>query len=148
MNFVVVGLILDLVGVALLGFDIIRIQTSLRRGATLRLSKLNEVASEYGGIEQWSKWIGEDAYWTHWYSDEGRMLPDKDSFDPDAAQKSFSEATEAISSLSQHVHKLGELLLSSTKSDKETAATSLVVTIFGLVLILCGFGFQIYGSLF
>jgi hypothetical protein len=147
MTLISFGLILDLMGVVILGVDILRIQSRLRTAATERLDALNTIATEYGGIEEWMKCVGEDAYWTHFYSDEGRMLPDKDRFDPDAAQKSFVEAAEAISGLSQHIHKLGSLLLSASKADKKIAGFSLGFTILGLFLIVFGFSFQIYGSI-
>ena len=148
MNFILLGLILDLIGVILLGFDILRIQAGLRKAASERLNDLDVIANDYGGVAEWAKSISKSAYWTHFYSDEGRMLADKDSFDPDAAQKSFIEVTETISHLSQHVHVLSGLLLSSSVSDKKTAEISLGYTVLGLALIILGFGFQIYGNYF
>ena len=47
-----IGLILDLVGVLMLGIDLVRVQRKLRRDADDRLASLQEVTAGVGGIDK------------------------------------------------------------------------------------------------
>jgi hypothetical protein len=47
------GLVLDLIGVLLLGFDLIRVQRMLRSQAAEDLANFERMAEAYGGTESW-----------------------------------------------------------------------------------------------
>ena len=140
------GLFLDLVGVSLLGFDLIRIQSNLKKQAKLRTEKLEEITEEYGGVEIWANDLGAD--WSV-YHDAGEGLYEAGfgEFNAEAAQKSFSEATNAITLVAKRTEAISQLVNASYDEDQKSSNASLVFSYIGLVLIVTGFALQIIGTL-
>lgn len=143
------GLILDLIGVLLLGVDLVRIQMSLRRSAEFRISRLNDISSEFEGVGDWAKDIAKGAYWTEFHNTEGsRYEPSPGTFDPQSAKKNFEEAMEAVSLNSRRLDAIADIVISSYLDDKKTANASLVFSYAGLTLIVIGFSLQIIFALY
>ena len=137
------GLVLDLVGVMMLGADLVRVQRKLRSDASDRLSALTEVVEGAGGMERFLKSISGD--FREYYGDEGQFLPSAGTFDHDAAERSLDEVKDGINGLADHVGTVARMMAATVGSDEQTARMSLRVTYGGLVLILLGFALQAAG---
>jgi hypothetical protein len=144
MSLQVIGLGFDLVGVMLLGADLIRIQFELRRSAEVRISNLQELTDKYEGLEGWAQEIGKKANWAE-HADIGEGLYEliPGAFNPDAAEQSFSDAMQTVGDLASKTAGITNLVLLSVQEDKKTASSSLVFSYAGLALILTGFVLQI-----
>ena len=139
----VTGLVLDLVGVMMLGVDLVRIQKRLRGDAEDRLAALNDVAEGAGGTEAFLKSISGD--FREYYRDEGRYLPSAGTFDHQSAERSLDELKDGVNGLADYLGTLAQMLIASVEGDRETAKISLTVTYGGLSLIVLGFILQIAG---
>lgn len=139
------GLTLDLAGVMLLGFDLVRIQRNLRRHAEDRLSSLHDVAEAAGGMDSFLKSVSSD--FREYYRDEGRYLPSDSTFDHQSAEQSFDEVKGSIADLAGHLGTMAGMLVASVESDRQTAEMSLRYTYIGLMLIVVGFVLQMPGYL-
>lgn len=137
----VAGLALDLIGVMMLGVDLVRIQKRLRSDAEDRLAALNDVAEGAGGTEAFLKGISGD--FREYYRDEGRYLPSNGTFDYQFAKQSLDELKDGVNGLADHLGTLARMLIAGVESDRETAKLSLSVSYGGLGLILLGFLLQI-----
>lgn len=137
----VAGLVLDLIGVMMLGVDLMRIQKRLRSDAEGRLAALNDVAEGAGGTEAFLKSISGD--FREYYRDEGRYLRSNGTFDYQSAKQSLDELKDGVNGLADHLGTLARMLIASVESDRETAKISLNVSYGGLGLILLGFLLQI-----
>jgi hypothetical protein len=142
MNIVSVsGLVLDLSGVLLLGYDLVRVQRSLRAGAENRVAHLDEILDEIGGIDAWAKTVPSD--FREWDWEEGRAVMRSGTFDADQAGKSFEEALETISQIGVHVLILARMQLAAVEEDRSTAGLSVKYTYIGLALVVAGFCLQL-----
>ena len=140
----IIGLGLDFLGVGLLGIDLIRIQNALRTAAKVRISRLEEIADEYGGVEEWAIDIGRNANWAeHADIGEGLYEPIPGAFDADAASSSFGQAMQAVSAMATRSTAVADLVLASYIEDRKNARSSLIFSYVGLALILLGFSLQI-----
>lgn len=139
----ILGLILDLVGVLLLGVDVLRIQWRLRREARDRLASLAEVFDGYENLERWMDELARNADWREHERDEGRYVPVSGTFDPGAARESITEITRQISELGSDIAKLAQLQMAAANADRKTAGISLAYTFTGLAMIVVGFALQI-----
>ena len=137
------GLVLDLVGVMMLGADLVRVQRKLRSDASDRLSALTEVVEGAGGMDSFLKSISGD--FREYYRDEGQFLPSAGTFDHDAAERSLDEVKDGINGLADHVGTVARMMAATVESDEQTARLSLRVTYGGLVLIVLGFALQTAG---
>jgi hypothetical protein len=126
----VTGLALDIVGVMMLGVDLVRIQKRLRGDAEDRLAALNDVAEGAGGTEEFLKSISGD--FREYYRDEGRYLPSNGTFDYQSAKQSLDELKEGVNGLADHLETLARMLIVSVEGDRETAKISLNVSYGGL----------------
>ena len=134
------GLTLDLAGVLMLGFDLVRVQRQLRTEAEDRLASLNEVAEAAGGIDGFLKTVSGD--FREYYRDEGIYLPSHGTFDHGAAQASFEEVKDSINGLADNLAVVANMLVATVESDRTTANKTLSMTYGGLALIILGFALQ------
>lgn len=139
------GLVLDLVGVMMLGTDLVRIQRRLRGDAMDRLARLQEVAASVGGVESFLKSISGD--WREHERDEGRYVPVYGTFDHSAAGASVSELKDGMNGLADDLGTLAEMMIASVRADSEMATLSVRLTYIGLTLIISGFLLQLVGAL-
>lgn len=146
MNYLgIAGLGLDLVGVLMLGIDLVRVQRKLRLDATERLTALSEVAESSGGIDTFLKSISGD--WREHEYDEGRMVPRSHTFDYQSAERSINELKDGLRSISENLSAVAAMMVATVESDRRTASMSLWITYCGLCLIGAGFGLQILAYL-
>lgn len=136
-----VGLILDLVGVLMLGIDLLRVQRKLRHDADDRLASLQEVTSGVGGIDRFLESVSGD--FREYERDEGLYLPRNGTFDSDSAKRSFEDMKDGINGLADQVGTMAAMMAASVEGDRKTASMSLIVTYLGLLLVIIGFGLQI-----
>ena len=136
-----VGVILDLVGVLMLGIDLVRVQQKLRRDADDRLASLQEVTAGVGGIDRFLKSVSGD--FREYERDEGQYLPRNGTFDSDSAERSFEEMKDGINGLADQVGMMAAMMVAGVEGDRKTASMSLIVTYLGLLFVIIGFGLQI-----
>jgi hypothetical protein len=136
-----IGLILDLVGVLMLGIDLVRVQRKLRLDADDRLSSLQDVTEGVGGIDRFLKSVSAD--FREFERDEGQYFPRSGTFDFASAERSFEEMKDSINGLADQVGTLAAMLNTSVEGDRKTATMSLIVSYLGLLFVIVGFGLQI-----
>lgn len=139
--FSIVGLALDLIGVMMLGIDLVRVQRKLRSDAEDRLASLTEVVDSSGGLEGFLKSISGD--WREYERDEGAYVPREGTFDYGSAKQSVSELKDGINGLADNLRTVATVMVSGVESDRQTAGMSLKVTYGGLALIATGFLLQL-----
>jgi hypothetical protein len=135
------GLALDLFGVLLLGFDLVSVQRRLRGDAEDRISRLDSILEEIGGIDGWAKTVPSDFREGQW--EEGRTVMMPGTFDPKRARESFEEVLDTVSVVGNHVLTLANMQLAAIDTDRNTANLSLRFSYIGLALIVFGFALQI-----
>ncbi len=146
MNYIsIAGLVLDFIGVIMLGYDLVRVQRKLKDDAWDRLSTLNEATESAGGVERFLKSIDTD--WREYEREDGGYTPQYGTFDYQSAQRSIEELKDGINGLADNLHSVAKMMLAGVENDQATAGLSLKVTYTGLVFILLGFAFQICGYL-
>ena len=146
MNYLsVAGLVLDVSGVMLLGSDLVRVQRRLRGVAEDRVSRLDVILEQIGGIDGWAETVPSD--FRQWQWEEGRTVMLPGTFDPRQAGESFQEALDTIASVGTQVLTLARMQAAAIEVDRSTANLSLRYTYGGLGLILIGFGLQLHAYL-
>lgn len=141
-----VGLIADFVGVALLGFDLVRLQRHLRSEAQENLDKLDELAEEYGGIEAMSEEVRKGARWISSSSYERYLVQDEVSYNAERAIDKIRELADSLQGLAKHVAELMTMQLQQANHDKNTANSSVLYSLIGMTFIAAGFALQVVGS--
>lgn len=141
----ITGLALDLAGVLLLGVDLVRVQRRLRGDAEERVSRLDEILEEIGGIDGWAETVPSD--FREWQWEEGRTVMVPGTFDPEQTRESFQEALSTISAVGSHVLTLANMQLAAIDADRSTANLSLRYSYVGLALVALGFVLQILAYL-
>ena len=134
------GLVLDLVGVMMLGADLVRVQWKLREDASDRISTLTEVMKAAGGMDAFLKSISGD--FREYYRDDGAYFPSPGTFDPESARQSLGEIKDGINSLADNLGTVVQMMVATVENDERTAGMSLTVTYTGLGLIVVGFTAQ------
>lgn len=137
-----IGLLLDLVGVVLLGFDLVRIQRKLRRDAEERIATLAGVVEANEGVESWMNELGRSADWREYQRDDGGYWPVGGTFDSSAAQSSFKELGAQVAEIGSSVHRLAHMMSINVLNDQSTAHLSLKFSYIGLALVVIGFALQ------
>lgn len=144
--FSVIGLVFDVSGVMLLGCDLVRVQRRLRGDAEERVSRLDAILEEIGGIDGWAETVPSD--FREWSWEEGRTVMLPGTFDPRQARESFREALDTIAGIGTHVLTLARMQAAAIEVDRSTANLSLRYSYGGLGLILIGFGLQLPAYLY
>lgn len=139
-----IGLILDFVGVLLLGFDLIRVQHSLRRQSRKDVQRLQEISAEYGGLSAWLDELACSGDWRESQYEEGRIVF-YDGFDLDMAKRDFQDLTAAAKASQSFASSVALFVTAQVQSAEEAARSSLILSYFGVGLITIGFGLQLWG---
>lgn len=142
----VTGLFLDFFGVALLGFDLIRIQKLLKNAAQGNINSLEDMSSQYGGIESWAENIKKGARWIDSSEYSDYHAEDPVSYNANRSIERVKGLADCVEGLSQHLSSLMLLVSDQAKSNLKTANNSVIVSIIGLFLIALGFSMQIIGA--
>jgi len=140
------GLAVDFFGVALLGFDLVRLQRAIRVQAESHVATLDEIASDHGGLEEWARelrsetrWISGNEYWDYHAEEEA-------SYNTRAAIGQLRELTAGVGEVARHVALLTEFVAATVRSDLEAAKSSLRYSVVGLALVGVGFALQMVGT--
>ena len=144
-NYSVVGLVLDVVGVGLLSADLIRLQRAIRRRGKEGRARFDELESEYGGIESWANELMEQSRWVpeHAYSD--RHSEDEVSYNSRRAVEIVSDLASAANGLAAQLAAVAGVLRSSADEDDRLASMSLRLSVVGVAFLVVGFLLQIVG---
>lgn len=143
----IIGLSSDLVGVLLLGFDVIRIQKRLKSDAAERLSNFSQIMEENAGNKEYGAELATQGDWRHFDYDEGRIVPiSSEPFDYAAAKESYANVANFVGSIGHDVYKMTQLFVAAYEAYEQTAQISLRLSYTGLVLISLGFALQIAGQ--
>jgi hypothetical protein len=142
-----VGLILDVIGVLLLGFDLVRVQKSLRTQARNDLARFEAMVKDYGGAESWleeisknSRWIDESAYSEHHAEDEV-------SYNARHAIDQLAEMAQSVSGLAEAITKIILFQKDQAEANSRIANASILYSIVGLALIFVGFLMQLVSAM-
>ena len=147
-NFSSLGLALDLVGVLLLGIDLVRVQIHSIEGVNelkvrildnqeslgFAVDDLKDTSSKLG------RWISE-----HEYSDY--HAEDEVSYNVREMRDQSKELSEHIEFITGTISDLSKALEGSAAASEQIANTSLFMAKTGLALIVAGFILQLCGSL-
>jgi hypothetical protein len=142
-----IGLVLDLIGVLLLGFDLIRVQRMLRQQAAKDLAHFDEMANDYGGTESWIEEIHKSARWVRESSYSDYHAQDEVSYNAERAIEKIGEITECMDGLAGHLGRVVSLQKKQAEGNRNAAHASLRYSILGLMFIFFGFLLQMIGSL-
>jgi hypothetical protein len=141
------GLILDLIGVALLGFDLVRIQWRLRLQANRNRGRLESLIEEHSNVEDELRSLASEVAWHSYNWDEGQAVADYDSYNPDHILKLAAQTGSAVGLLREFVQKLSTFFIEMQEDSRQTADKSLRYSYMGLALVALGFVFQLLGTL-
>ena len=137
------GLVLDLVGVMLLGFDLLRIQRQIQTEARDRAKILSKMTDDYGGVGAWLGWIKEEAIWSEVEYNEGRGFIIPGTFDTDKAETSFKEVITAIDAVRERVEEICKIVAEDADINELSSKKSLRYSYVGLAAIFLGFSLQV-----
>ena len=142
-----IGLILDVIGVLLLGFDLVRVQKSLRTQARNDLARFKAMVEDYGGAESWleeiaknSRWIDESAY-------SEKHTEDEVSYNARHAIDQLGELAQSVSGLAEAITKIILFQKEQAEANSRIANASILYSILGLALIFVGFLMQLISAM-
>jgi hypothetical protein len=142
-----IGLILDVIGVLLLGFDLVRVQKSLRTQARNDLARFEAMVEDYGGAESWleeiaknSRWIDESAY-------SEKHTEDEVSYNARHAIDQLGELAQSVSGLAEAITKIILFQKEQAEANSRIANASILYSILGLALIFVGFLMQLISAM-
>src|SRR6266581_467717 len=101
-----IGLILDVIGVLLLGFDLVRVQKSLRTQARNDLARFEAMVEDYGGAESWIEEISKNCRWVHSREYERYHAEDEISYNARHALDQLQELAQSVSGLAEPITKI------------------------------------------
>jgi hypothetical protein len=145
-NLGIIGLTLDLVGVVILGFDLVRVQVGLRSAAKQRLDEWETLLAENESLDSDLEKLKFAGHWQETDYDEGRVRFLDGTFDARAASNAFADLAGTNREQGRLLAILAENLKSSALSDVKAAQISLFSTYVGMLLIVIGFALQIGGQ--
>lgn len=143
-HWLIAGLVLDLVGVLLLGADLIRLHRSLRTRAAKTREFYDQLEETYGGVESWMRDVAEK--YTGWKE------PPRSSADPAELHnlgntiEVVKEVAEGVYSVASRLARINEVLDASARRDESLSASSMLVSYIGLAFLTVGFILQIIGA--
>jgi hypothetical protein len=141
------GLTLDVIGVLLLGFDLVRVQKSLRTQARNDLARFEEMVEDYGGAESWIEEITKNSRWVEAREYERYHAEDEISYNARHALDQLQELAQSVSGLAAPVAKIILFQKEQAEANSRIANTSILYSIVGLVLIFVGFSMQLVAAM-
>jgi hypothetical protein len=145
-NLSVIGLTLDLIGVVILGVDLVRVQQSIRTAARQRLEEWQSLLEENDLLDGDLEKLKAAGNWRETDYEEGRTYFINGTFDASAAATAFAELAGTNQHQGRLLAILAENLEAAAASDAKTSQISLRWTYFAMILIVFGFAFQIGGQ--
>ena len=141
------GLILDIFGVILLVIDLIIYQLSIRRMAKEGRTTLDELESEYGGIESWTNDIVENCNWIPEDFYARTHVEDELSYNARHTLGTLKDVSSAVSGLAARLAEVTKILYVNAGQDERKASRSIRISIVGLCFLVLGFSLQVVGAL-
>jgi hypothetical protein len=135
-----VGLVIDLTGVLVLGYDLLRLQRSLRSEAKERSLEIKELYDGYVPAAEWA-----DEIKTRASRLTCRSSRDMIASGDDALSDGLNEVAEALDFIAVRIASLAKLERHRSERDEQSARASFKLSGFGLALILLGFFVQLVG---
>jgi len=135
-----VGLAIDLLGVLILGYDLLRLQRSLRSEARERASEVKKFYDDYIPAEEWA-----DEIRTHAGRLTCRSSRDLFASSDGALSDGLSEVAEALDFVAVRIASQAKLERRRSEQDEQSAMVSFKLSGRGLALILSGFFIQLIG---
>ena len=142
-----VGLIFDVVGVLLLGFDLVRVQRSLRTQAGNDLARFEAMVEDYGGTESWIEEISKNSGWIRSREYERYHVEDEVSFNVRHAIDQLQELAQSVAGLAEPITKIILLQKDQAEANSRIANASILYSIVGLALIFVGFVMQFIAAM-
>jgi hypothetical protein len=134
------GLTFDLIGVLTLGYDLLRLQRSLRTEAKERVSEIKKLFDDLVPAGEWAAEIKDFGKRISSYSSKDDYQSDRSALG--IALEEIGGTLDFIAVRIEAVAKLEKL---RSERDEKSADVSFRLSAFGLVLILVGFFFQLVG---
>lgn len=138
--FSITGLLLDLVGVLLLGIDLIRIQRSQIRAAKTNERLIKEAFPEFQYIGSQETFFETGVSGSDGFDGDGGL-------DARGLSRTLRAFRDEIEKSVDGVTDTLEYLFASVAEQSKEARKSLIFSYIGLVLIVVGFGLQIIGAI-
>ena len=137
------GLVLDILGVLLLGTDLIRLQKALRNRAKANRAMYDELEQEYGGVESWMDELSNQTMPTSVPRHSGDSLT---GYSMSQVYGIVDELAQGSSAVATRLAQVGKLLDAGARQDERLSASSLWFSYGGLGLLVIGFTLQIIGA--
>lgn len=144
-NYSIVGLILDVVGVCLLGFDLIRLQRSIRLRGKEGRARFDDLESKYGGIEFWADDLKDQSRFTLDYGRSSVSIGGKALHHTDEILEIVSNLALTVNGLAAQLTSVAGILRSNAVEDDRLASISLKFSVLGIAFLVAGFSLQIVG---
>ena len=136
--FSAIGLLLDLIGVVLLGFDLIFVQKSQKSSADRDQKLLNEAFPKFQTLEFEKTDLETGISGSEGFDGDGGV-------DARGLNRTLSAFREEIDKSQEGITDVIAYLFSSVRDKSKETERSLIYTYFGLSLIVLGFGLQLIG---
>lgn len=144
MNYSTAGLLLDLIGVTLIGCDVITFQRSAKIETKSRSIVLNEVKSElksiYENLETKEPFSQVSGYSSHYHDADYTEANIEQSID------GLNRIYDEVFALTENVKNIAKMLYNNSEYEKGLASKSFPISIIGLILSIIGFILQIIGN--
>ena len=123
-----------------------RVQRALRKRADQGSAILEQMESDYGGIESWaddimnqSQWIRQSVY------SEFHSSDDEGSYNLHRTIEGLNNISSAVGGLAAHVTGVTKILYKTARQDESLSSLSLRFSVFGLMFLILGLSLQICG---
>lgn len=141
------GLGLDLIGVSLLGFDLIRVQQKLRVEAKESLTEYERLIEENGGFDEYIAGIKKNARWVNSHEYSRYHAEDEVSFNARHSLDQMQELADCSNALADHVSEIISIYRDQTERAKKLSDVSIKYSVLGIVFIVIGFGLQLVATI-
>ena len=137
------GLSLDLVGVLLLGLDLIKVQRKISAEAEEAEGTLESFLADYGDLPEALSDLQKNTrrIQLHEYSDY--HAEDETSYNIDVQVERMKELAGIVKETTRWTSLLVEFQREQTQNERGMVASSVKFSVIGLLLIVIGFGMQI-----
>lgn len=140
------GLSLDLIGVVLLGVDLIRVQSNIKIQATADIKILDDFSEKYGGLDSWISDIKKQTRYVKSYEYSDHDATDETTFNIDAVIYRQKELSEVQSAFNEYIIDIMNMNKIQYNNNKIHARRSLALSYWGLAFVAVGFALQLVAT--
>lgn len=144
MYWIVAGLASDLVGVALLGVDLVRVQRALRGQAAEAEAKLQALEDEWGNTSEELDRLSKEA--DKWYTPPSSYGDGEERYNAQALRSAVTEIAGVAGVTAGHFESVAKALRVTATRERLLSTGSLRFSYAGVVLLVAGFILQIVGA--